>query len=61
MERAGLRNRGSTNLALVLQVLAELAGHEVPDLNEAVYRARDEVLSIRAEAGALAVVLRSEL
>ena len=46
---------------LVLEVLPDLAGGEVPHLDEAVHAPGDEVLAVRTEEGGLDVGLGAEL
>lgn len=57
----GLLHHHEIILSLVPQVLPDLAGGEVPDLEESVDRAGDQVLSVGRKRGALDVRLGPEL
>lgn len=46
---------------MLLSYLSDFARGEVPDLDEAVHRAGDQVLTIRGESGTLHMRLLSEL
>ena len=50
-----------TDLGLVFEVLANLAGREVPDFDEAVDGPGDQVLAVRGELGAFHVRLLAKL
>jgi len=56
-----IKLRRLSDLCLVLEIFTDLSSCEVPDLNEAINGASDEVLTIRREPCTLHVSLLSEL